>query len=258
MINIIWIFYGWLGMAIIMSGLWIIQKRYNNPSIVDPMWAIGLLLLTLFYAVVVEGDTTRKCIIAILVTIWSLRLSLHLIIRIKKLSEDGRYTDMRARWQSNANFYFFIFFQVQAFWSVLFSIAPLIAMLNPKPINIFDFIGIGIWLFAILGETVADAQLSKFRNNPANKGKVCKSGFWYYSRHPNYFFEWLHWWAYVALANYLPLGIISLLGPSIMLYFLLNVTGVPPTEAQSLRSRGDAYRQYQRTTNKFFPWLPKN
>ena len=114
-----------------------------------------------------------------------------------------------------------------------------------------------IWLIAVSGESLADWQLSAFRHDPANAGQVCQRGLWRYSRHPNYFFEWLHWWAYVCLAAGSPWGGLALAGPAAMLYFLLKVTGVPPTEAQALKSRGDAYRQYQRTTSVFFPWPPQ-
>ena len=104
---------------------------------------------------------------------------------------------------------------------------------------------------------LADRQLSAFRMNPANRGQVCRQGMWRYSRHPNYFCEWLHWWAYVLLAVGAAGGWLNVLGPVLMLYFLHKVTGIPPTEAQALKNRGEAYREYQRTTSIFFPWPPK-
>ena len=120
-----------------------------------------------------------------------------------------------------------------------------------------DFVAIAVWVIAIAGESIADRQLDNFRNNPSNKGQVCKDGLWYYSRHPNYFFEWLHWWTYVLFAITYPLGWLSILAPALMLFFILKVTGIPPTEKQALKSRGERYREYQRTTNAFFPWFPK-
>jgi steroid 5-alpha reductase family enzyme len=110
---------------------------------------------------------------------------------------------------------------------------------------------------AFAGESLADRQLSRFRQDPRNRGRVCRDGLWRYSRHPNYFFEWLHWWAYVALAAGSPLWWIAVAGVAMMLLFLTRVTGIPPTEAQALRSRGEAYREYQRTTSAFFPWPPR-
>jgi steroid 5-alpha reductase family enzyme len=112
-------------------------------------------------------------------------------------------------------------------------------------------------LVAVAGEAIADRQLQRFRENPANRGQVCQTGLWRYSRHPNYFCEWLHWWAYVACSGLRPVTLWGLLGPLAMWWFLNRVTGIPPTEAQSLKSRGEAYRRYQQTTSRFFPWPPR-
>ena len=109
-----------------------------------------------------------------------------------------------------------------------------------------------------MGNTIlADRRLAHFRGRPGNRGKTCREGWWHYSRHPNYFFEWLHWWSYMALAAGAPYGWVALLAPTAMFYLLFRVTGIPPTEAQALASRGDDYREYQRTTSVFFPWFPK-
>ena len=112
-------------------------------------------------------------------------------------------------------------------------------------------------MISIAGEALADLQLKWFKQNEANQGKVCQVGFWRYSRHPNYFFEWLHWWTYVLLAATSPWVLVTLLAPLAMWYFLANVTGIPTSEARAIQSRGDKYRQYQQTTNAFFPWFPK-
>ena len=106
-------------------------------------------------------------------------------------------------------------------------------------------------------EALADLQLKRFRADPANRGKVCDVGLWRWSRHPNYFFEWLHWFAYVLLAVGSPVWYLTLIGPVLMLVSLLWVTGIPFVEAQSLRSRGDAYRDYQRRTSPFVPLPPR-
>ena len=108
------------------------------------------------------------------------------------------------------------------------------------------------------GEGVADAQLERFRSDPAQRGKTCRSGWWRYSRHPNYFFEWIIWLAFVPMAWGSPRFAASLAGPALMFLFLTRVSGVPPAEAQALRSRGDDYRDYQRTTSAFFPWFPRS
>ncbi len=131
-------------------------------------------------------------------------------------------------------------------------------MLNARPeIGIMEFGGAAIWLIAVIGESTADYQLKKFKADPANKGKICDRGLWYYSRHPNYFFEWLIWVAYFLFAAGAPGGWITIYCPLLMLLFLTKITGIPPTEAQSLKSRGDAYRDYQRRTSAFVPWFPR-
>jgi steroid 5-alpha reductase family enzyme len=110
---------------------------------------------------------------------------------------------------------------------------------------------------AICCEAAADAQLSKFKSDASNKGHTCQAGLWRYSRHPNYFFEWLIWMAYALFAFASPGGSFGLISPALILFFLLRVTGIPATEAQALRSRGDEYRRYQQTTSAFVPWFPK-
>ncbi len=126
----------------------------------------------------------------------------------------------------------------------------------PRPLGLLDGIGVVVWLVGLGGEAIADRQLAAFRADPRQRGRVCQAGLWRYSRHPNYFFEWLHWWGYVALAVHSPLWWMPLAGVAAMGYTITRVTGIPPTEAQAIRSRGDAYRAYQRTTSAFVPWPP--
>ena len=130
-------------------------------------------------------------------------------------------------------------------------------MRRAGPFDLGDAVGLLIWTISVLGESIADAQLARFRSNPANRGKTCRIGLWNYSRHPNYFFEWLHWWSYVAIAWSAPYGWTTLLAPALMWFFLFKVTGIPATEAQAVISRGDDYKLYQQTTSVFVPWFPK-
>jgi steroid 5-alpha reductase family enzyme len=120
-----------------------------------------------------------------------------------------------------------------------------------------DAAALFIGALAVVGESIADGQLARFRADPANRGRTCREGLWRYSRHPNYFFEWIHWWAYVPLAASSAWWPATLAGPALMLFFILYVTGIPPTEERALLSRGDDYREYQRTTSAFFPWFPR-
>jgi len=249
---------GWAAMALIMTALWLVQRRTGKASIVDPVWALGVGGLSVFFAAMADGDPARRLLIAAMAGIWGLRLGGYLIRRVLRMTEDGRYETLREKWGSKAQAYLFLFFQVQAFWSVLFAAPMLIAARNSAPgLGWPDAAGAVFWLAAIAGETAADRQLQRFRSDAANRGKVCQSGLWRYSRHPNYFFEWLHWWAYVFIGWGAPYGWLTLLGPAAMLWFLFKITGIAPTEQQALASRGDAYRAYQRTTSVFFPWPPK-
>ena len=120
-----------------------------------------------------------------------------------------------------------------------------------------DYVGLGVWCVAVCGEGLADWQLARFRRRPDSKGRTCREGLWRYSRHPNYFFEWIHWFAYVFLALGSPYVWVALCGPVVMLLFLFKLTGIPYTEKRALASRGEDYRRYQQTTSAFFPWPPK-
>ena len=164
---------------------------------------------------------------------------------------------LRAEWGNAAQRNLFWFFQIQAGWTILFALPMLVAASNPAAPGWADALGVVIWIVAVAGEAVADRQLLRFRRRPESRGLVCQEGLWRYSRHPNYFFEWVHWWAYVAFSVGYAWGWLSLLGPVVMLAFLLRVTGIPMTEARAVASRGDAYRTYQRTTNRFFPGPPR-
>ena len=120
----------------------------------------------------------------------------------------------------------------------------------------FSLGGAALFVLSVIGESIADAQLRRFRADPANRGKVLQSGLWRSSRHPNYFFEWLVWVAWLVIALASPYGWIAGYCPLLMLWFLYKVTGIPATEEQSLKSKGEAYREYQRTTSAFIPWWP--
>ena len=239
-----------------MFALWLLHLGLNNASVVDPGWAFGLALLGSIYAALGPGLALRRALVAGMALFWGVRLGLHLVRRIWGEPEEGRYQQLRRQWRSNVALKFLAFFQGQALLDIILSLPFLIACLNPAPeLSWLEYAGVALWAVAVLGEAVADAQLDAFKKNPANRGKVCQAGLWNYSRHPNYFFEWLIWvaWATFALAS--PYGWAGLLCPLLMFYFLFKLTGIPATEAQSLRSRGDAYREYQRTTSAFVPWF---
>lgn len=238
---------------------WLYQEKTKEADIVDACWTLCLGLTAVCYGLLYEGDYLRKWLVCSLVLIWSLRLFFHLLFdRVMQKGEDGRYANLRRHWDKHTSFKFFLLFQAQAILVLLLSSAYFAAITNPAPApTAWDLIAVGVFVISIGCEALADRQLRSFRANPANKGKTCRIGLWRYSRHPNYFFEWLHWLAYVFFSVGSGLLWLSLLSPLIMLALVLKVSGVPHTEAQALRSRGDDYKEYQRTTNVFFPWRPK-
>lgn len=249
----------WLLMAVVMAVLWLVQRATRNAGVVDVGWAGGLGALVVLYALLAPGDPLRRVLVGVLAGAWSLRLASYILTnRVLGRSEDGRYQALRARWGERAQPYFFVFFQAQAVLDVLFSLPFLVAMTNPRQgIGAWGVAGVLVWLAAVAGEAVADRQLAAFRADPVNRGRTCRVGLWRASRHPNYFFEWVHWWSYVLLAVGSPWWALTLVGPALMAFFLFKVTGIPATEAQALVSRGEDYRDYQRTTSAFIPWFPK-
>lgn len=248
---------GWALMAVVMLALWHRQRSTRNAGVVDVAWAFGTAAMIPWLAYAADGDPARRALIAVLGAVWGIRLGVHLLRRVGSEAEDGRYRYMRKSLAERAQPVFFLFFQVQALWTLLFAIAPWAAASSGRDgLGWWDALGVAVWLIAMLGEAVADRQLAVFRANPSNLRQVCDSGLWRYSRHPNYFFEWLHWFAYVAIAVGSPYWWVALAGVAMTYVFLTRLTGIPYTEMQAIRSRGDAYRHYQQTTNAFIPWPP--
>ncbi len=246
-------------MVLIMVGLWGIQQRVRNASIADLGWCLGLIGVVLWYAGQAPGEAQRKMLVALLVLLYAGRLALYILFdRVIGKVEDARYRRLREQWGSSESVRMFLYFQLQAVAVVAFSLPFLVVIHNPRPpFDVTESIGLVIWSFAVFGEARADRQLARFRANPRNHDQVCREGLWRYSRHPNYFFEWLHWWAYVVMAFGTADWLITWVGPVGMGWALLKVSGIPLAEAQALQTRGGEYRKYQRTTNAFFPWFPK-
>lgn len=250
---------GAAAVAALMLILWLIHLPMKNAAIVDPGWAGGLATLAVLYAASGHGYPVRAWLMASMASVWGLRLALYLVLtRVIGHPEEGRYQELRRQWKTNIPLKFLAFFEFQALLCVLLSGPFLFVAINPAPaLSPLEYAGVGLWLIAICGEIAADNELRRFKANPANRGKLCNIGLWNYSRHPNYFFESLIWFAWALFALASPWGWIGLLSPALILYFLLKVTGIPATEAQALRSKGDLYRRYQQSTSMFIPWFPK-
>jgi steroid 5-alpha reductase family enzyme len=251
---------GWTLVALLMAVLWFVQRAHQNAGVVDVGWAAALGLLAALYALIGDGAPAYRVLVVVLAGLWSVRLTLHVYFdRVRGKGEDGRYQTLRTRWGEQAQSRFMVFFQAQALLAVLLSL-PFVVIVNidDRQLDEWVYVAIGLWVLAIIGETIADRQLAAFRADAANRGMTCRCGLWRYSRHPNYFFEWLYWWTYVIIAIGNTFWWATLLGPALIAFFLFKVTGIPATEAQALLSRGDDYREYQRTTSAFVPWPPKN
>jgi len=247
----------WAIAAIAQGVAWARQQRTANAGMVDVVWSFGIAAAAVLIAATGVGATLPRTLLAILGGLWGLRLGLHLLRRVRGEDEDGRYAQLRKRW-GNAPLKWFAMFQLQALLIALFALPFLSVASNPMDDwNPWFVAGIATWLGSVSGEAVADVQLARFRAQAANRGKTCRDGVWRYSRHPNYFFEWLHWFTYVLLAVGAPMAWLAWSGPLVMYVFLRWISGIPFTEAQALRTRGEDYARYQRTTPMLFPWFPK-
>jgi len=244
--------------ALVMALAWLRQRRTRDASLVDLLWTLGVGGAALLQALSGDGWRPRRVLVGVLVGAWAVRLAWHLARRLRAGGEDGRYAELRARLGSRADGWFFAFFQLQGLLVTGLALVFLVLCRAPEAgWRVQDGLAVALWLVALAGESAADRALARWRADPSRRGKTCRAGLWRYSRHPNYFFEWLHWCAYALLGLGLAHGAWLWLAPLAMYALVAHVTGIPPAEAQALRSRGDDYRRYQASTNAFFPGPPR-
>lgn len=252
----------WIDLGL-MAVAFIINQVTKRAGIVDVMWSFCILVNSVYCAVIQQqGDEWTRLLMGMIGVLWFGRLGWHLLVRYAhETKEDGRYANMRAASGKFATPVFLIFFIFQAGLALLFSL-PMwwltqIPSRDWSQFHGFVLLGAAIWLLlALWGESTADRQLAQFRQSAHNHGKTMRTGLWAYSRHPNYFFEWLHWFVYPIIG--IEAGLYGLwLYPILMFLFLYYVTGIPFTEKQALLSRGDDYRLYQQQTSLFFPRSPR-
>ena len=248
------------GLVLVSAALavvWAVQLKTRNAGMVDPVWSWSLGFLAVWYASFgTAGDGTRLAL-GLLGGLWGFRLGTHLFIRNAGKPEDARYAKFRAEWGAAVNGRMFWFFQFQAVVAWLLSAGFLVVAYRPGTTAVtFLSLAVAIWLVAVIGEALADTQMERFRRDPSTKGQVMDRGLWRYSRHPNYFFESLHWLAYVPLALGSPWWWIALLPAAGMAWLLLKMSGVPILEAHLVTSR-PGYADYMRRTSAFVPWPPK-
>jgi steroid 5-alpha reductase family enzyme len=237
---------------------WLRQLRTRNATSVDVLWTLGIVAMAGLHAAFAEGWAARRLLVALLVFLWGARLAGHLSRRLRG-NEDGRYADLRRRAGSRAGLVFLAVYLVQA--ALVLAIGLVFVPLTSAALpgwRASDLLALAVFGLALLGESVADRQLERWRADPARRDRTCRAGLWRFSRHPNYLFEWLHWFTYPLLGLGLPQGGLLWLAPAGMYLLIRFVSGVPPAEAQALRSRGEDYRAYQRSTPPFLPlpWRP--
>jgi len=254
---------GTAAVIVIMTGLFLLGRRLSNFSYVDIGWSANFSVLAVLYGLLGNGAPNHRILLCTMYGLWGARLAVHLGRRVIGHPEEGRYVELRTKWGTRGEAAFlrrmYRFYLVQAALNVILALPLIAAATDSRPeLSPFEWAAAALWSIALIGESVADATLDRFKADANNRGRVCDIGLWRYSRHPNYFFEWLVWVAY-ALACFvsLPWGLFGLLLPALMLYFLLRVTGIPATEAQALRSRGAAYADYQARTSPFIPLPPR-
>ncbi len=254
----------WLMLAVHMAAAWLIEQRTGNSGWVDVVWtsAMGLTGFAGAVAILSPGALSgRQILVAALIFIWALRLAGHIARRTTVVGEDPRYVKLRDQWGATASRNMFWLLQAQAALSLPMVFSVILAAWNPAPLfTIMDFIAVAVFTAGLAGSALADVQLNHFKQHPASHSRICNTGLWAWSRHPNYFFEWLIWVAFALLAiNGLGdwgWGYLALAGPVCMYWLLRYVSGVPPLEDHMLAKYGADYASYQKSTSVFFPLPP--
>jgi steroid 5-alpha reductase family enzyme len=246
---------GWALAAGLQLVLYLEQLRTGDATAVDAGWGFGLVATAALYAALGKGDLSHRVLIAVLAGIEFGRVTIVVVRRFGH--EDSRYAEPRRRWRArNAEqTRFFVFFQTQALLVPLLGI-PFIAAVQNRHVGLepLEWVGVAVWIAGATFEAVADRQLRRFK---ATSGGTMRTGLWRYSRHPNYFGQWVTWIGFALIALAALWGWTGLFAPALILVLILFVTGIPPSEEQALKRRGDDYRAYQRETSPFLPLPPR-
>ncbi len=248
-----------VAMALLFALAWVVAWKVDNYSLVDAVWAVSIGLTAAGWLVTADGDPGKRWVAGILVGFWSIRLGGHLQARIRRAhpEEDARYAKLREVWKGREGRSFFWFFQGQAFSVLVLALPFLMIARDAGGWGVWETLGLIVAVSGIAGEGLADHQMSVFKKRNRDSKAVCSDGLWRFSRHPNYFFESVIWLGFYLLACGSDYGWATIHAPALILFLLLRVTGIPPTEAASLARKGDAYRDYQRQTSAFIPLPPR-
>ena len=237
----------------VLTVLWVVSLIRKDASIVDPFWSLTFITLGATYRFASDSDYgARPAVVLGLLFIWGIRLSAYLFWRNAAKGEDYRYQAMRQR--QGPRFpvkSLFTVFWLQAVLAWIVSLPLLAGVDGTDPLGVFDYLGMAFWAVGFFFEAVGDFQLARFKANPANQGGVMDQGVWRYTRHPNYFGDFMVWWGFYFFALGSG-GWWSILGPVLMSALLIRVSGAVLLEKKLGQTR-PGYEEYVRTTNRFFP-----
>jgi steroid 5-alpha reductase family enzyme len=247
-----------LTIASAMLVLWLISIAKRDVSIVDLFWGTGFVVVAWVSMLGADRWDGRILLLAVLVTVWGLRLSGYLAWRNWGKPEDRRYAEMRKKhgaWFPLVSL--FTVFGLQGVLMWLIALPVQVGMASAESWTAAVPAGVGLWMAGMFFETVGDFQLARFKSNPENQGEVMDQGLWRYSRHPNYFGDFLVWWGLYLVAAESASWWWTCIGPILMSVLLMKVSGVSLLE-KDLRQRKPGYEEYVRTTSAFWPWPPKH
>lgn len=247
-------------LSLVMMLAWTVQQSTGNSGWIDTVWTFGLGVIGIAAAFWPDpaGTSGRQWLVAALIAAWALRLGAHIAHRSSRIQDDPRYAQLIAGWGADARRQMFFLLQKQALVSIPLAMTLFLAAHNPEPLwRGLDVAAVVLFGVGAAGEALADHQLRRFRVAHPQRTAVCDEGLWAWSRHPNYFFEWLMWIAFALLAVGPSLaGWLAIAGPAAIYWLLTRISGIPPLEDHMLRTRGEDFRRYQRRTSAFFPWPP--
>jgi len=245
--------------VVLMLGTWLLSLVWRDASIVDPVWPLGFVVVAWVTLTVADGNPTRQWVLVGMTTIWGLRLSGYLAWRKHGAPEDPRYQAMRRHWGERFPLMSLLtVFALQGTLMWIVSLPVQLGQVRDTPdLGVLAFVGIALWIVGVTFETVGDAQLARFKSDPASKGQVMDRGLWRYTRHPNYFGDTCVWWGIALVAAETGIGAIGIVGAVVMTVLLVRVSGVPMLE-RSMAKRRPGYAEYVRRTSAFIPRPPRS
>ncbi len=244
---------------VLLVATWVVSLAIRNASIVDIVWGIGFVLVAWTTFLLADGSRTRKLTLAVLVTVWGLRLAVHLAWRNIGKGEDFRYRAMRKKHDHRfplKSLYTVFLTQALLMWVVSLPVQLAMVPALPRHLGVLAIAGLALWVVGLFFETVGDLQLARFKADPATSGTVMDKGLWRYTRHPNYFGDFAVWWGIFLVAAETGTGRFGVIGPIVMSVLLMKVSGVGMLE-RTIGKRRRGYDDYVTRTSTFFPRPPK-